>query len=441
VYIGFCQYQSGISMTTESKRLQSAALYIVKMVPNNVLLVLLSASVALGGLDRGQIPETSTALRSMAKVYTAYGDYVKAQPLAESALSYAKANSASDSEMSGCLVDLAFLYEKQGRLTDAERMCKQGLDLQQGIYYENHPYLAQTLRILSSIYRDSGRYNQAYAAMVRAMDVMRQSHLSDDKDMAPFYVDMGTLLAAQGKYAEAQAYYDKAVELLSKSYGDDNLYTASVLCRVAQLYTLQGRFADAEMLAKKALTVQQRVYGYDNLLLVPAWLTMAQVSQEKGRYSRAEKLLQQALTTIGNGKEQPLLGTVLSSFGRLYTVWGKYDKAEASCRKAVAVLENALGADNDHTATALCNLARLYARQKQYGKAKDLCDRALTIFENVFDENHPSVADARQILAQMRQKLQDSKQLKTQRAAVAIEELVELARPDFRPGYSDTGAS
>jgi hypothetical protein len=69
----------------------------------------------------------------------ACGDYEKAQPLAERALRLAKAKTGSDSEICSCTLDLAYLYGNQGRLTDAEAMCKQGLDLQKKLYYEDHP--------------------------------------------------------------------------------------------------------------------------------------------------------------------------------------------------------------------------------------------------------------------------------------------------------------
>ncbi len=52
-------------------------------------------------------------LRTMARVYMAYGDYIKAQPLVEQALTLARANNVSDSELCSCLIDLAWLYKNQ----------------------------------------------------------------------------------------------------------------------------------------------------------------------------------------------------------------------------------------------------------------------------------------------------------------------------------------
>ena len=81
-------------------------------------------------------------LRKMARVYMAYGDYIKAQPLVAQALTLARANNVPDSELCSCLIDLAWLYENQGKFADAEKMCLEGLKIQEEVYDEDHPYVA-----------------------------------------------------------------------------------------------------------------------------------------------------------------------------------------------------------------------------------------------------------------------------------------------------------
>ncbi|MHC4889171.1 MAG: tetratricopeptide repeat protein, partial [Planctomycetota bacterium] len=110
------------------------------------LLVLLNGSVVSGKPSSVKKNCPSRALRSIARVYMAYGDYAKAQPFAEQALSLARTSGASDSELCSCLIDLAYLYNNQGKLAAAEEMCKLGLELQEKVYFKKHPYVAYTLR-------------------------------------------------------------------------------------------------------------------------------------------------------------------------------------------------------------------------------------------------------------------------------------------------------
>jgi len=261
-------------------------------------LVLLNSSVANGKPRPVKKTPSSRTLRSMARVYMAYGEYAKAQPLAEKALTSAKIKGAADSELAMCLIDLATLYKNQGKLLNAEKMCESGLCLQEKVLYKNHPYLAYTLSTLSSIYCEQGKYYKSRSALDNAMTIMLDGHSADDKAMAPFFVDIAKLCVAQGDLEEAERYYQKAMDLINNSYGPDHLYTANVIAGIAKLYTLQKRYAEAEELINRAVTVQEKVYGSDHHLIAPSWLTKAKICQVKGEYAQAEKLVNRALVAI-----------------------------------------------------------------------------------------------------------------------------------------------
>jgi tetratricopeptide (TPR) repeat protein len=261
-------------------------------------LILLNSNIAIGMPNIEKRGQSCKVLRSMARVYMAYGDYAKAQPLAEQALTLAKTKNASDSELCSCLIDLAWLYKNQGKLADAEKICKLGLKLQEKVYYKNHPYVAYTLRILSSIYQGQSKYHQAKTALDQAMVIMQASHPPDDQVIAPFLVDTAELLVAQGDFEKAESYYQKAVVLIKNSYGPNHLYTANVLASMAELFELQGRYNKAEELIDCAVATQERIYGPDHHLIAPTWLTKAKVCYAKGNYTHAEQLIEKALSTV-----------------------------------------------------------------------------------------------------------------------------------------------
>ena len=263
--------------------------------------LLLTNSIMAGEIAGSGKKDLSTrTLRSMARVYMAYGEYAKAQPLAEKALKRAKSKGVSDSELGMCLIDLGTLYSYQGNLDDAEKMCKEGLGIQEKILYKNHPHLAYMLKSLSSIYCEQGNYYQARSALEEAMAIMLDSHSADDKAMAPFFVDIAKLHVAQGNLEEAKSYYHKAMLLINSSYGPDHLYTANVLAGIAKLYTLQKRYAEAEELINRAVVVQEKIYGSDHHLIAASWLIKAKICQVKGDITQAEKLITKALIAIEN---------------------------------------------------------------------------------------------------------------------------------------------
>lgn len=258
------------------------------------IIILFMGSMAGGKPQQDKKSHSTKTLRTMARVYMAFGEYAKAQPLAEKALITAKIRGESDSELALCLIDLATLYKYQNKLADAEKVCELGLKLQEKTLYENHPYVAYTLRISGSIYLGQGKYRQARSAMDKAMAIMLESHTENDKALAPFWVDIACILVAQGDFKEAESYYNKAMALINSSYGPDHLYTANVLGGVAKLYMLQGRYDEAEELIDRTIATQERIYGRDHHLVAPSWLTKAKVCRAKGDYVRSEKLIEKA---------------------------------------------------------------------------------------------------------------------------------------------------
>ncbi|MBW7991789.1 MAG: tetratricopeptide repeat protein [Planctomycetes bacterium] len=261
-------------------------------------IILLIESIAWGQPQQTKKALSCKTLRAMARVYMAYGEYTKAQPLAEQALTLAKSNGESDSELSMCLIDLATLYKSQNKLLDAENMCEQGLKLQKKVLYKSHPYVAYTLRTLGSIYTEQGNYIKAINTMEKAMAIMLESHTENDKALAPFWVDIAAILVAKGDYKEAESYYKKAMAFINISYGPDHLYTANVLGNVAKLYTLQGRHDEAEELIDRTIAKQESIYGAEHHLVAPSWLTKARICHAKRNYANSEKLFEKALVSV-----------------------------------------------------------------------------------------------------------------------------------------------
>ena len=379
----------------------------------SVVLVLLCGSLFVGGTARagndgpaeGQL--SCASLRSMARIYMASGGYEKAQPFLQRALDLAQGQNDSDLEICACMLDLAYLYKSQGKLTEAERMCRSGLELQEKIYRENHPYVAYTLRILSEIYRGQARYQEAQSTLQRAIAIMQGARPDDDEQSAPFNVDMARLLVERGDLAGAQAYFDKAVSPIENSFGPEHLYTTKVLTSLAGLYVLQKRYADAERLTSRILPVQEEVYGPDHYLLVPVWLLISQIDQATGDLPSAKVLLDKSRKAVENQTDcGPLMkAEVLVRLGEFHLLSKDYARAGEVLQKVLNSLENTDGAPRHLAATALNDTARVCINQGRYTEAETLCHRALDILKTIFDEYHPSVADVLETQVQLHRQM------------------------------------
>lgn len=285
-----------------------------------VSVLLLNAGIADAKPSVCKKTLSSRTLRAMARIYMAYGEYAKAQPFAERALIAAKANDSCDLETARSLIDLAYLYNEQGKLEDAEKMCTLGLQLQQKLYYEKHPYIAYTLMTLSSIYQARDKYDQAESALDKAMSIMLESHTPDSVALIPFQVSFGKLLTAQGQFEKADTYYQSAMILINNSYGPDHLYTAIVLGSIARLYTLQERYTEAEELINRAVATQEKFYGPDHHLVAASWLTKARLCQIRGNRTESNELIEKALSAVKKSGNMTILAKMKQRAEKILSV-------------------------------------------------------------------------------------------------------------------------
>ncbi len=350
-------------------------------------------------------------LRALARVYMARGEYAKAEPLVQKALNDIRGNDSADEQRCSCLIDLAWIYKNQGRLGEAERLCRDGLQMQRQLYYSDHPYIAYTLRILASIYQAQGSYTQAGIALDDAIAIMSKCHSADDPVIASFEVDVARLLVAEGKFTEAEATYEQALRSISEFYGYEHLYTAGVLADIAKLYYLQGKLEQAEVLLSFATSVQQKVYGEENHLLAGNWLAMARICRAKGDLPQAEQLLAKTLGVIENdGHRHPLKGEVLAAMAELYLEQGRYGQAQAVCLEAIGLYKESGEFADDSLATARNCLAKLYVIQGEYAQGYELACSVLKTIESVLGPEHPAVAAVNETLS-MAQQLEVSTRL------------------------------
>ena len=372
-------------------------------------LIFSSDVLAAQARPRPQNTQSSLALRLMARVYMACGDYQKAQPLLETALKQAQVTNVSDSELCACLIDAAYLYKEQGNLSQAETLCRLGLSLQEKIHNPNHPYVADTLRILSEICRGQGRYQEAQSTLERAMAIIRKVRPEDGQEIAPFKVDMARLLSARGDYANAELYFKDAIGVIDKSFGPEHLYTAKVRCSMAALYALQGRNAEAQTLVSRARPIYEKVHGPDHYFLIPLWLVQAKIDQAAGRTAEAQTLLDKSLRVARKADcGRAIQGEIVTELGRFYLQNKQLSKAQDALQEAVEMLETSQTVES---AAALHALAKVYVEKGKYDDAQDLCRRALAVLEGTSGQTHPGTADVLETLVQLSRTSGNTKEL------------------------------
>lgn len=240
---------------------------------------------------------STATLRSMARVYMAYGNYDKAQTITETAMGQARRQDIGGEELAMCLIDLGTVYSYQDMLEEAADMLSRGVQLQKQSV-GNHPYVANTLQMLCDIYCRAGQYQQAQDTLDEAFLIMTRYQKQQDREMLSFEASRAKLAAAQGQAAKAGILYTELLSRTIEFYGENHLQTASVLIGAAQADFMQGSIDLAGRRVEQALMIQERYFGSNHPMLIDAWLTMAQINRAAGKNTEAETWLSKVIQAV-----------------------------------------------------------------------------------------------------------------------------------------------
>lgn len=118
-----------------------------------------------------------------------------------------------------------------------------------------------------------------------------------------------------------------------------------------------------------------------------------------GKYSEALPLAQAMVASLEKTNNSRDLAGALNNLAQVYAAQGHDDQAEPLYKRAIALMEKALGLDSAEVAPELNNLAALYQRQSRFSEAEPLFKRALAVREKTLPREHPDVGQSLNNLA------------------------------------------
>ena len=120
---------------------------------------------------------------------------------------------------------------------------------------------------------------------------------------------------------------------------------------------------------------------------------------DAGKYSQAIPLAEAMLANLEKGPPTRDLAGALNNLAQLYGDVGRDAEAEPMLKRALAIMEKAVGLESVDISFELNNLAALYQRQQRYAEAEPLFKRALALSERALPPNHPDIGRALNNLA------------------------------------------
>ena len=282
-----------------------------------VILLLLGVFVGVAPAVRRDKQMSTKTLRSMARAYMAFGKYDKAHTLAAQAVRQGRTQKTDAGEMALCLIDMGTVCSYEGLLTQARQRFEEGVELQKEALFDDHPYVAHTLRMLSDVCQRQGDLEHAETVLSQAVGIMLNHCDLQSKEMAPFILESANLQFGKGDFDQARDNYQSALDIYEQSYGAGHLMTANVLEKMAQLFIVQNDTEEAGELMSQSLKIKTRIYGRYHPRLIDSWLAMARLCKQQGQNERCEYYLAKSTETVANTRNAVTMARVYEQVNQI----------------------------------------------------------------------------------------------------------------------------
>jgi tetratricopeptide (TPR) repeat protein len=253
----------------------------------------------------------------MARAYMAFGKYEKAHTVAAQALQRARSQSTDPGEMALCLIDMGTVCSYEGLLTQARERLEEGVEFQKKALFDDHPYVAHTLRMLSDVCLRLGDLERAETVLSQAVGIMLNHCDLQSKEMAPFILESANLQLGKGNLKRASDNYQAALDIYEQSYGSQHLMTANVLEKMAQLHIVRNDTQEADSLMSQSLKIKTQIYGRYHPQLIDSWLAMARLCKQQGQSERCEYYLAKSTETVSNTRNAVTMARVYEQVNQI----------------------------------------------------------------------------------------------------------------------------
>ena len=165
---------------------------------------------------------------------------------------------------------------------------------------------------------------------------------------------------------------------------------------------------------------------------------LAEIYGHQGNDADAEPLLKRAIAILDKavGLDSSEAAPELNNLAALYQRQERYAEAEPLFKRALAIREKSLGRDHPDLGQSLNNLATLYEKQGRHGDSEPLFKRALAIYEKAAGPQHPAVATLLNNLGQV-----DKAQSRYAEAEPLIKRSLAIREKVLGPDHPDVARS
>jgi len=278
---------------------------------------------------------------------------------------------------------LAAVYERSGKLKEAESLYSQTIDAGRGVLGPEHPSTLKLMNGLAVTYAEEGHFDTAIEIFQRLVPVQQRVLGETDFQTLRSMGNMASLYSNLHQGAKAEQLLTRVLELERQALGADNPETLGTMDNLGIVYMDGGDYAKAEPMLVAAADGHRRVLGAEHRHTIATTTALADMYRRRGDTARAEKLFleQMAAARRGIGEEHPDALACAAGLAWTYEDEGRYPEADELLSKTLGTSRRVVGVEHPDTLSMMVALGRVRLARQRYSEAQALLREALPGYE------------------------------------------------------------
>jgi len=353
--------------------------------------------------------------------------------------------------MFNSLNNLAILFEKQSKYSEAEAIYKQLMDIFKKSERSKTYYLNSTLIQLASFYKKQERYEEAasqYEKILKIYGVNHSQTLQMMIDLARLFHEIGRSERAESLCEQIRRPLEKTIEKIMPHSPVDRKVVrhnakwprislqslALALNKLADLYHEMGQYENAEHYYLKAIDFEKKVFGPEDVEISKIYLRLSRLYRHFGKHEEALSSYEAAQGIIEREMSlNPLtMARQVTDLALLYCQLNQYPEAERLCEQLGVIIRADQSASFLEKAKALNILAIFYTKMEYLREAESLLEQIVQMKENVYGSESLKVAGSKKKLGWIY-----FRRCQYRKAESLFKEVLETREKQLGPDHSD----
>ena len=382
--------------------------------------------------------ETGASYQNVGFLLQRTGQPAEAAPFFEKALAiYQRTQPPTYDDTHKVIAALTEIYLKAGRADDVLRINKDQLaagDQPAGDDNAKMLTLAQMHSLLGTSRRAEHKFDEAAKEWEQSIGLYK-GRASPEEDN--YRVAIEGLLAYYSAKGNGEASRKLIADVMQdlKAHGQEQGKTAlSLVDQLSRLEYDAGHYAEAKQYAEQGLAIVEHDGNGAAAQAVEPLNNLARAERALADNKAAEDHYKRAIAILDTQGDAANSGILNDNLAVLYGQTGRYDEAEPHHKRALQLLEQALGRDHEEVGRAAANFGVVLNEEGRYAEAEPMLRRGLAIAEAASPQDPVSTAIILDNLSGLlRQTGRQEEALTDSRRAIA---LFESALPDDHPSLA-----